>query len=192
MIKVCFIISGFAYSGAEIVLNRYLKNNTTIDPYFVILYNKLDIVEKFKEIYGEDNVYCLNIKHNKNTLRFIPWIDINKVNLNIDKFISEIRPNVIYCNNTVETMLVSKYIKKSNIPSIAHIHDMKKSIKSIIRRVYTKYSLKFYDKLIMVSNATKVQWGIDDSVVIYNGLEKDYFKIEKKEYKKYWRSRYIE
>lgn len=175
MIKVCFIISGFAYSGAEIVLNRYLKNNTVIDPYFIILYNKLDIVDIFKEIYGIDKVYCLNIKHNKNILRLIPWIDINKVNLNIDKFINEIRPNVIYCNNTMETMLVSKYIKKSNIPSIAHIHDMKQSIRSKIRKNITLSSIGLYDKVVTVSNATKKQWNIDNMHVVYNGLEDTYF-----------------
>ncbi len=176
MIKVCFIISGFSYSGAEIVLYRYLEKNKIIDPYFVILYNKPSVINKFIEVYGLEKIHSLNINHSKNLLRFVPWIDINKVKNKVNNIINFINPDIIYCNNTMESMLMSKYISESQIASIAHIHDMKDSIKSIIRRIVTQNRLHQYDKVITVSDATKRQWNEENIEVIYNGLDNSYFK----------------
>lgn len=176
MIKTCFIISGFSYSGAEIVLYRYLENNKSINPYFIILYDKPDVINKFIEIYGENRVYSLKIKHSKNILRFAPWKDMKKIENKIVNIVNIINPDIIYSNNTMESMLVSKFVEKSKVPSVAHIHDMKNSINSVIRRCVTQNSLKVYDKVITVSNATKKQWNLEDIHVIYNGLDKSYFK----------------
>lgn len=82
----------------------------------------------------------------------------------------------------METMLLNEYAKYSKIPCVAHIHDMKMSIRSIIRRKYTEKSIPIYDKVIMVSDATKTQWGIEKAETIYNNLEDGYFKEEKKKY----------
>lgn len=83
----------------------------------------------------------------------------------------------------METMLLNEYAKNSEVPCVAHIHDMKMSIRSIIRRKYTEQSLTVYDKIIMVSEATKAQWCIENAEVIYNNLDDDYFKNESKQYK---------
>ena len=184
MIKVCFIISGFGYSGAEIVLERYLKDNKLINPYFIILYNKKEIYKKVCEIYGEDKVFCLNVKHNKNIIRFIPWHDMIKIKYEIDEKINEINPHIIYSNNTMETMLTGLYAKNSEIPMIGHIHDMKSSIHSIVRKYVTKNNFKNYDCILTVSNATKENWNESRMKVIYNGIEEDYFNLNVKEYKR--------
>lgn len=184
MIKVCFIISGFGYSGAEIVLGRYLKDNKLIDPYFIVLYKKKEIYEKFCNIYGKNKVFSLNMKHNKNSLRFIPWYDMTIVKYKIDKKINEINPDIIYSNNTMETMLMGLYAKNSNIPIIGHIHDMKSSIHSVIRRYVTKKNFKNYNCLITVSNATKKDWNEKSMIVIYNGLENNYFNSDINSYEK--------
>ena len=181
--RVCFIISGIAYSGAEIVLERYLKNNTLIDPYFILIYDKQEIYKKLCDVYGESKVYKLNIKHNKHRLRIIPKYDAKLIKDKIITLIDKIKPSIIYANNTMETMLLNEYAKNSEVPCVAHIHDMKMSIRSIIRRKYTEQSLTVYDKIIMVSEATKAQWCIENAEVIYNNLDDDYFKNESKQYK---------
>ena len=181
--RVCFIISGIAYSGAEIVLERYVRNNTLIDPYFILIYDKPDIYKKLCDVYGESKVYQLNIKHNKHRLRILPKYDAKLIKDKIVTLIDEIEPSIIYSNNTMETMLLNEYAKYSEIPCVAHIHDMKMSIRSLIRRKYTEKSIPIYDKVIMVSDATKTQWGIEKAETIYNNLEDDYFKEEKRNYK---------
>lgn len=180
--RVCFIISGFAYSGAEIVLERYLKNNLSIDPYFILIYEKQDVYKKLCEVYGENKIFKLSIKHNKHRLRLFPMYDCELVKNSISKLIEKINPDIIYANNTMESMILNKYAKISKVPCIAHVHDMKNSIKSIVRRIYTKKSLNNYRKIIMVSEATNKQWGVDRAETIYNGLEKSYFKNDNKDY----------
>lgn len=182
MRTVCFIISGFAYSGAEIVLERYIKENENIIPKFIVIYDKKDVVDRLGEVYGSNSVECLHIRHNKHTIRILPMYEAIIINKKIGDVIQRMKPDIIYVNNTMEAMLVNKYIKSTEIAAVAHIHDMKKSIKSSIRRVYTQHSLNYYDKVIMVSDATKKQWNIEDSIVVYNGLDKNYFNEGKKEY----------
>lgn len=175
MIKVCFIVSGLGFSGAEVVLDRYLENNEFIDPYFIIIYDSNLVTQRYIERYGKEKVYSLNLIHNKNILRFIPWKDMSRIDSKMKMIINDINPDIIYANNTMETMLISKYIKKIDIPKIAHIHDMKNSIKSPIRKHITIKSLKYYDEIITVSNATKLQWNVEKMKVVYNGISSDYY-----------------
>lgn len=176
MFKIGFIISGFAYSGAEIVLQRYLKNNNMIEPYFFVIYDKQDIIKTLQKEYGSNKVIPLYIKHKKNIIRYIPIIDIFLLEKKIRKYIEKYSIDVIYANNTIEALMCSSIAKNANIPSIAHIHDMKTSIKSLIRRYHTKLALKNYNQLIMVSNACFKDWNIPKAKVVYNGLEDKYFK----------------
>lgn len=175
MIKVCFVVSGLGYSGAEIVLDRYIENNDLIDPFFIVIYQSEDIIKKYIYKYGENRVFALNIKHSKNILRFLPWIDIKKVDKEIIKYLNSIEPDIVYANNTIEVMLLSKYAKLANVMCIGHIHDMKNSIRSIIRREITQNILKYYDKILTVSYATKNEWKNNDIEVIYNGIDKNLF-----------------
>ena len=182
MKRICFIVSGFAYSGAEVVLERYIKENKDIKPEFIVIYDKKDVVDRLRDVYGSECVKCLYLRHNKHILRIAPMYEARIIKNKIGDMIQSIKPDIIYVNNTMEAMLLNKYIKSTNIPTVAHIHDMKKSIKSIIRREYTQHVLKQYDKVIMVSEATKIQWNIKDSLVVYNGLDKNYFNNKEKEY----------
>lgn len=176
--KVCFVISGLAYSGAEIVLERYLDMNEEIDPYFIIIYRNKKIIKLLIDKYGAHRVFTINLRHSKNRLRFLPMYDAYILKKHMRKYISLISPQVIYANNTIESMLIGKYINKSNIKSLAHIHDMKKSIKSCIRKMYTEKMLTRYDEIITVSNACKEDWGIQRMKVIYNGINSTYIKEE--------------
>lgn len=178
MIKTCFFISGFDYSGAEIVLDRYIDGNTEIDPYFIILYNNEKVINQYISTYGEECVFPIKLKHNKNKLRFLPWIDSIKILNKIDDIIKTIKPKVLYMNNTHEMMLCGIVAKKNNIKSIAHIHDMRKSIKSPIKRFLMDRSLKIYDEVITVSEATKREWKSENIKVIYNGIDSDYFSSD--------------
>lgn len=191
MKNVYFIISGVGYSGAEIVLERYLNNNNEINPYFIIIYNKLEVYSRLCNIYGEDRVINLGIKHNKNKLRFIPWYDMMQIYKKMNKLIKNFNVDLIYCNNTIETMLMSLYIKHTNISTIAHIHDMKSSIRSVIRKKVTERSLRYYNEVFTVSKATKADWNEEKMKIIYNGLDENYFNNDFEDIKKIKRIGYI-
>lgn len=176
--KVCFFILGIDYSGAEIVLNRYINNNKEVDPYFIIIYENKNTLDKFIDIYGKQKIFPIKIRHNKNILRFMPYIDINKVYKKCKKIISEIKPDLIYANNTHEMMLIKKVVKNTNIPTIAHIHDMRESVGSPIKRYFMEKSIDLYDNVITVSQATKESWKNEKCKVIYNGVEDDFYLKE--------------
>ncbi|NFF88754.1 glycosyltransferase family 4 protein, partial [Clostridium botulinum] len=86
-------------------------------------------------------------------------------------------------NNTIEAMLVSDFVCKNNIPSIAHIHDMKESFTGFYKKNIIAKSLKKYDRLITVSSATQRSWNDLDFNVVYNGLDNEYFNIHNKQYR---------
>jgi glycosyltransferase involved in cell wall biosynthesis len=175
-----FVLSGIDYSGAEIVLERYLENNNVIDPYFAIIYNtKKNVVQKFVSKYGNEKVFTLEMNLNKNMLRYAPFIESIKIVGKLNKYIDIIKPNVIYANNTIETLLVGYKKEKYKIPIIGHIHDMKSSIKSPIRVYYTRKSIEKIHKVLTVSNACKNDWN-ENMEVIYNGLEESYFHYSKR------------
>lgn len=176
--RVCFFISGFDYSGAEIVLDRYIKGNKSIEPYFIIIYNNEKVLSKYIKLYGKEVVFTLNLKHNKNILRFLPWIDIRKIVNAANNIIKKINPQVLYMNNTHEMMLCKKVVEDTNIKSIAHIHDMRKSIGSPIKRLCMDNAIKLYDEVLTVSQATKNEWGSEKIKVVYNGIDREFFVNE--------------
>lgn len=176
--KVCFFIAGFDYSGAEIVLDRYLEKNQNIEPYFIIIYENEKVVNKYVNLYGKESVFRVNLKHNKNILRFLPWIDSIKIVKRVNSFIQKIDPDVLYMNNTHEMMLCKNVVKRTNIKSIAHIHDMRKSIGSPIKRVCMDNAIQIYDEVLTVSEATRNEWRNEKIKVIYNGIDEDFFSSE--------------
>lgn len=179
--RVCFFISGFDYSGAEIVLDRYIDNSKkNIEPYFIFIYENKWIEKKYVDTYGEKSVFSLNLKHNKNKLRFIPFIEINKIYKESKKYIDSIKPDVIYANNTHEMMLLKKVVENLNILNIAHIHDMRESISSPIKRYFMKKSINLYDTVITVSEATKKSWQNEKIKVVYNGVDESFYSKEEK------------
>lgn len=184
MVKVCFIISGLGYSGAEIVLERYLKNNKFVDPYFIIIYKNSQIINDYKNKYK--NVFFINEKLNffntkiKLNIFINNYIDI--ISEKLTKIIEEIKPQIIYSNNTVESMLASNAIYKNNIPSVAHIHDMKESFRGKYKKEVITEALRKYDRLITVSRATERSWCSLNFDIAYNGLNEEYFNYYNKKY----------
>lgn len=177
MRKVCFIISGKFYSGAEIVLNRYLENNQLINPYFILIFKNPSIEKKLIDMYGEDRVIGLNISFNKIINKFIMPIYVFPVSKKLKHIINDINPDILYINNTIEGMLCGKFISEKSFKSILHIHDMRTIYKRMQYRYMIDKYFKYYDEIITVSISTQKSWSEFDTKVVYNGLDTDYFKI---------------
>lgn len=176
-VKVLVIVSGFAYSGAEIVLDRYLSGNDIIDPYFVIIYNFQEVYNELIKRYDKKKIYKLDLKHKKNNLRFVPNLESIRLKKGLKEIINVLNPNIIFANNTIETMLVGLQSSYYNVPIIGYVHDMKSSIKTPIRVYYTKKALSNINKVITVSNACKQNWNNNNMKVIYNGLPKEFYNL---------------
>ena len=86
-VKVCFVILGIGFSGAENVLVQYLSNNDKIQPHIIVIYPG-DTYEKLKKIFGLKNTSCLNIPYSKNGLRFAPSISQKNVYIELKKKLS--------------------------------------------------------------------------------------------------------
>lgn len=176
MKKVCFVISGSGYSGAEVVLNRYLENNILIDKYFIIIFKNNEVENKLIELYGREKVFSLNLHYNKNLFKFLIPIYINKVKKGLRRTILKINPELIYVNNTFEGILSSKYIKSSEFKSILHIHDMRQCYTHPYNNYVIGKYFKYYTKILTVSESTRESWKPLNMEVIYNGLSPEYFR----------------
>lgn len=172
-VKVAFVVLGSAYSGAEVVLNRYLQENENIDPYFIMLYSNNEIYKKMIELYGDNRVCSLGFAYSQVNITYLPFIERIKIKNKIKKVIKEISPDLIYLNNTTETMLVANEF--NDIPQICHIHDMKSHSRSPFRIFSTVKGIKRCSKAITVSNACQRDWNLDMEVV-YNGIDSSLFK----------------
>lgn len=174
-IKICFVVLGTMYSGAEIVLNRFLENNDQIEPYILLIYKNDEVSYKFTELYGKERVFSLNMKYTQMNITYLPHIEKIKLAKEYKRIIKYICPNIIYINNTTETMLVGNMIK--SIPNICHVHDMKSLSRSPIRIKATIESIKKCKKAVTVSKACRDDWNMDMEVV-YNGLDNGNFEYK--------------
>lgn len=177
--NIGIVVLGLDYSGAEIVLNKYLKDTEKVSAKVILIFYNHEVVEKFSTLLGRENVICLKLKYNKYLFRLFNFTYskhiINKINeiKNLD---------LIYFNNTYEGLLVSKFVKNLNKPTIFHIHDMKESIRNPYLKLCTEKYMNNFDKIITVSYKCKNSWNIKDIEVVYNGLEEKWFddgKIKK-------------
>lgn len=175
MKKVCFIISGSGYSGAEIVLNRFLDNNLAIEKKFIIIFDNKEVENKLINLYGTENIISLGINYNKSVFKFLIPSYISQVSRKLNKIINKLNPDVIYVNNTFEGVLSSKFIKNCNKKTILHIHDMRQSYTHPYNNYIIKKYFKYYNKIITVSNATKRSWVNLEMDVVYNGLKEEAF-----------------
>ena len=180
MKKICYVLSGIEYSGAEIVLERILQGNKYINSYFILLFKNVGIEKKLKKIYGDNKVYSLDIKYNKLLYSLTIPLLIWKVNKEIERYIYIIQPDLIYVNNTREGMLCSKVAERYSDKCIVHVHDMYESTNNPYAKLMIKRYLERYRKKITVSNATKESWNLKNMSVIYNGLDESYFEFNDK------------
>lgn len=183
--KICFVILGLDYSGAEIVLNKYLENNEEVDPFFVFIFEG-KAAEKYESIYGIQKVVRLCMPYFKNELRFFPWVLEKKIQEKLEQLTEKMRPDLIYVNNTLEVMLCKMAAKKIRIPFAGHVHDVKESYGTFIKQQETAAAFAYYDTVLTVSEACKKSWKNETMQVIYNGIEEKKFcfdsvpsKIEK-------------
>lgn len=170
--KVAFIVLGSTYSGAEVVLNRYLEGNESIDPHFILIYRNEEVRNKFNSLYGQYKVYSLNLEYKQRNITFLPFIEKNKISSKLKIILDIIKPEILYLNNTTETMLLGDL--GQDIPKIAHIHDMPSYSRSPIRLFYTRKGIKKCDKVLTVSKACADKWKMDMEV-IYNGIDNRLF-----------------
>lgn len=183
-IKVCFVILGIDFSGAENVLYQYLDGNSDIDPFFVFIY-KGKAYEKFTQLKGKECCIQLDIPYCKNVLRFFPWIAQRMIGEKLIQTVDKIYPDVIYANNTLETMLCGNVVKKLKIPAFGHIHDMRDSYGTPMKVKATEKAFQNYTKIFTVSEACKASWCKQSLEVVYNGIPSKYYsdQICKKENK---------
>ena len=168
MKKVLFVILGIDFSGAEKVLLDYLRNVDKIMPTFLTVFTG-----KATDVLNEEKmgkVFSCNLKFNRISFNLFPSLYSKKLSGFISTIIKEENIDVIYFNNTQEVMLANKFLKtKKGCLCVGHIHDMKSSIRSFIKKRFIISSLKKLDESITVSNACKASWKYIKHV-IYNGV----------------------
>lgn len=172
MKKILFVILGIDFSGAEKVLLDYLRSGTEIEPLFLTVFPG-----KVKEFLKKENrgeVFSCDLKFNRLIFNLFPNFYSNKLNRCIAKIVQAQKIDVVYFNNTHEVMLAYKFLKekRGNCLCVGHIHDMKSSIRSFIKRIYIRASLKMLKESITVSHACQESWK-NINHVVYNGIEPD-------------------
>jgi glycosyltransferase involved in cell wall biosynthesis len=175
--KVVFMIKGKKYSGAEIVLDRFLNKSKLIEPYFLLVDGSDKIEKRYKTKYSQNKIFNLNRGKIDLMYKLAPPVVPYVLKKEIINIVQRIKPDVFYANNTLEAVFASKAIEKIEAVSIVHIHDMVNSLRHPVMKKYLPIALKKYDKLLTVSDACRVEL---DSVglsadVVYNGIEHDYF-----------------
>lgn len=178
MKKVLFVILGLDFSGAENVLIQYLDGNSEIDPYFAFIYAG-SAVQHFSEKFGVKRIYNLKLSYIKNELRFFPKITQHKLKNALMEVFNQLKPSVLYFNNTHEVILSRKVIRELKVPCIGHIHDMQASIGTVFKRHEAKYAFDELDEVLTVSEACKKSWKCDRMKVVYNGVPDSYFTLDK-------------
>lgn len=172
--KICFVVLGIGFSGAEKVLTQFLDNNAEVDPHIVVIYSG-SVYSEFVSRYGEDKTSCLEVSYSRNGLRFFPFISEYIVASQLKKVVDEVKPELVYVNNTLEVMLCKKAAKSINVPFIAHVHDMKSSFGTIVKTIEVQRAFKCYCEILTVSEACKASWNYSSMKVIYNGVSSSYF-----------------
>jgi len=173
-LKVFFLVQGQSYSGAEIVLDRYIEGNNKIEPYIVLLFSEGEVIKKYKSKYS--NVYLLNLNKFKIINKIFPGFLSKKFWRRIQPILDDVKPNIIYANNTTETMISGFHLKDKKIPMISHIHSMVSNMRNPLKKFGIKVALKKFEKIIAVSNATRDSLQVKRDVsVVYNGLDDNYF-----------------
>lgn len=184
MKKILYVIDGNLHSGAEIVLDRVLKNNNLIQPYILLLYKNGNIFDKYQKEYGKNRVFSAGLKmYCCKVNRLFPFIEAYRIKVKLLKIIKDENIDLLYANNTNESIIIGHLLKKISIPSLAHVHDMKETIKDPIRKYYAQKLLPKYKKVVTVSEKTKTSWFPLEMEVIYNGLEDKYFLNTRKKNK---------
>lgn len=169
MVSVLFVILGLEFSGAEQVLLDYLDDNPVISPYFLFCFRG-EAREAFQHKFPE-KTFDAELDFDRFLFNINPKKYSKKLYDKIKKVLSQRQIDVVYFNNTQEVMLSYIFVKmRQDIFCIGHIHDMRQSIRSPIKRRLIAKSIKKLDKTITVSEAAKSSWKHIDNV-IYNGYE---------------------
>ena len=173
MKKVLFVLDGAVYSGAEIVLERFLNGNKEVEPYFISIYSEESVNEIIINKFGKDKLHSLYASHLPYKLdRMLPWFEWLKIKDDVKSILTAVNPDILYVNNTTEGFIFSHLLNSIKIPSLVHIHDMKSSFKDPIRKYFGRTKLEKYDRLVTVSQGTKQDWGFSkDCDVVYNGVD---------------------
>lgn len=178
MKKVLFVILGLDFSGAENVLIQYLDGNSEINPYFAFLYEG-NAAQHFGEKFGASKVYELRLSYIKNELRFLPKITQYRLKHALMTVIEQLKPDILYFNNTHEVLLSRKIVSELKIPCIGHVHDMQASIGTVCKKHEAKSAFDELDVVLTVSEACKKSWNCNRMKVVYNGVSDDYFTTDK-------------
>lgn len=178
--RILFVISGIAYSGAEIVLDTFIKANNQIIPFFYIILNNSQVEKTYLNNYEKKNVFFGHFINQRILNWFAPMILKNKIENDISKITDDNFIDYVYINNTFEGFLCANV--HFNRKVFWHIHDMKDSFKNPYWLALSKKNFNRFDKILCVSYACKRSWGYKNINVVYNGLEFDWFTTVQKKY----------
>lgn len=173
-IKVCFVVLGLDFSGAENVLCDFINSDDLIIPQIVFIYKGKARAEFKKRLKKDIEMICLEEPYNKNELRFFPYLRESNICKRLKYLIKNNNIDIMYANNTLEVMLCKKAAKEINVSFVGHIHDMKNGFGTIFKIKGVKSSFKYYDELITVSKTCKKSWKNSRLKVIYNGIQPDF------------------
>ena len=175
MKNVLFVVCTNFFGGAEYVLCDYLKDNHENNIY-IYTTNKKNIINKFSNILRTDKVFASE-KMSAVSIRKRPVKSTFNILYNLYKIhqiVKKYKIQVIYGNNTLDTVLIClyKHFFNKKIKIISHIHDI------VERNLYKKFLNKnkaYVDIYIVPSIATKkslLKCDIDKNKiqVIYNGI----------------------
>lgn len=176
--RVLFVLSGIGYSGAEKVLEDYIKTSKVlVESYFLFYFNG-DAFQHFKSIYS--NTICLNLTYNRLILAILYHTYYKIVNNFIEDIVNQNEIDIVYFNNSLEGLLGSQYI--NNHPdSFFHVHDMFSTFRYPPKRWKILQTLRKCNNTITVSEACKKSWKNSIQYVVYNGIaHNDVSVVDKK------------
>jgi len=180
-VKGLFVIFGNTFSGAEKVLCDYLSKQTDFDFKIFLINASKDAVNRFRDKLGIDRILISNARIRlsflQRNLSSFFWRKLSHfVTLEILKHLTIEQFDFVYCNNTLESILIGLKSARFRIPVFYHIHDMVSSIRSPTRKFLLKKSLANAKTVFVPSKACKlelVQLGIapDKVRVLYNYVD---------------------
>ncbi|WP_234571674.1 glycosyltransferase [Rhodohalobacter sp. 614A] len=179
MQNILFIVQTNTVSGAEIVLENYLKEMDENENLFLLTNN--EVKNFYSEVFKETNIYSKKsmkrVYFSKNPFNYLQFISYILINIfAIHKIVKKHQIDVLYGNNSIDTVLITMYkmLADNRIKVVAHLHSIIEK-NSMIGSFLDRFAHRL-DHIIVPSNATKqsVKELIGNRTpvtTVYNGID---------------------
>lgn len=179
MQNILFIVQSNTISGAEIVLENYLKEMDNNDNLFLLTNGKCR--DFYSNVFQQSNIHSRatmkRIYFGRNPLNYLQYVIFILFNMfAIHGIVKKNNIDVLYGNNSIDTILITMYktLLNNKIKAVAHLHSIIEK-KSMIGSFLDKFANRL-DHIIVPSNATKqsVEELIGDDcpvTTVYNGID---------------------